>query len=216
MSRSGFSFDPSNTQSLTDSDVTLLANKKGNKTITRASLEDILGGWRDLLGPLSSAKIPASSAPSWSAFGPSGGLYAYSFAVNDQLFVTYHIDHDMKQGATMYPHMHWSTDGTDTNTVKWEIEYSIASRDDDTPDTFPAPTIVNLEAAAPGTAWSHIVTEDATGVSTPEVDSLVMVKIKRVTNGGTENTDTVYGLTMDWHYPTDRYATKNRAPDFYT
>ena len=60
-----------------------------------------------------------------------------------------------------------------------------------------------------------MVTEDATGFTVPEVDSLILLELKRVTNGGTENTDTVFGLFVDLHYQTSMYATPNRSPSFY-
>jgi len=179
-----------------------------------ADIENRLTGWRDMLGPFASGKIPAASAPTWAAFGSDGVIYQYQFALNDIIFVSYHADHDMEQSATMYPHMHWSTSGTDTNTVKWRIDYSIAARIGEA--AFPAVSTVYCEAAPNGTAWSHYVTEAASGVATPTVDSMALVKITRVTNGGTDNTDDVFGLTMDWHYPVDRYATPSRDPDFYT
>jgi hypothetical protein len=48
-----------------------------------------------------------------------------------------------------------------------------------------------------------------------EPDELILVTLRRVTNGATENTDSVFGLTVDFHYEADRAATPNKAPDFY-
>jgi len=42
-----------------------------------------------------------------------------------------------------------------------------------------------------------------------------LVTLKRVTNGGTDNTDDVFGLMVDLHYQSDRDATRNKVPDFY-
>lgn len=193
----------------------LIIQKSGETTVKKVQVNDLFGGWRDLIMPFTSSGVPPTSAPTLTTF-VSGSVQQYVFAVNDYVAMTFHIDHDMKQGATMYPHMHWSTDGTSTASVKWEVQYTVAARNDVTEAAFPAPTTLNLEASPNGTAWSHYVTEDATGVATPTVDSLICVTVKRVTNGGVDNTDAVFGLTLDWHYPTQMYATKSRAPDFYT
>jgi len=196
-----------------DTDDEFVMQKNGASVLTRADVSDIFGGWRDLQAPIVGAGIPPSSAPSLATFS-SAGLYQYAFAVNDYAILTFHIDHDMKQNATMYPHVHWTTNGTSTASVKWELKYSVAAGHNQA--AFPTETTITFEEAASGTAFQHMITEDATGVATPEVDSLVVCTIKRITNGALENNNTVYGLTVDWHYPTQMYATKNRAPNFYT
>jgi len=48
-----------------------------------------------------------------------------------------------------------------------------------------------------------------------EPDELILVTLRRVANGATENTDTVFGLTVDFHYESDRRSTPNRSPNFY-
>jgi hypothetical protein len=49
-----------------------------------------------------------------------------------------------------------------------------------------------------------------------EPDELILVTLKRVTNGGTNNTDTVFGLMVDLHYESDRHVTRNKSPNFYS
>lgn len=39
---------------------------------------------------------------------------------------------------------------------------------------------------------------------------------KRVTNGGTDNTDGIFGFQADLHYEADVIGTPNRTPNFYT
>lgn len=171
-------------------------------------------GWRDLRTSLVAAATGAGT-PTLTVFGPSGNIKQRAFAVGDSVYLALHVDHDIKPGATCYMHVHWSTNGTSTNTVKWELDYTSAERDDVTHDTFGTDTTITLEAAPGGSAWEHIVTEDATGFTIPPVDSLVLIELKRVTNGGSENADTVFGLFVDLHYEADRYGTPSRAPGFY-
>lgn len=189
-------------------------------TMTAGWLESpIFGtGFRDLISPLSGAGVPSANAPTPTTFGTTttGTAYeAYSFAVNDYLYcMPFHVDHDVKPSGKAYIHVHWSTDGTSVNTVKWELTIRRALGHDQA--TFASTeAVVNLEQAASGTAWQHMVVEDATGITLTEPDEIILVTIKRITNGGTENTDAVFGLQVDFHYETDRYATPNKAPDFY-
>ena len=74
-----------------------------------------------------------------------------------------------------------------------------------------------LEGIFGGGAFQHVVTEtnDANAQLVPPVDSIIIMQVKRVTNGATENTDTIFGHFVDFHYQRERLGTRNRAPDFY-
>ena len=76
-------------------------------------------------------------------------------------------------------------------------------------------TDIYIEEAGSGTAWQHMTSEDTTGFVVPEVDSIILIELERVTNGGTDNTDAIFGLFVDLHYLADRYTTPNRTPNFY-
>lgn len=179
----------------------------------RLLLDNKLYGWKDNFANLTAAEVGAG-APTMTAFGPSGTVKQRSFIVNDSVYIVWHIDHDVAPGSTAYMHMHWATNGTSTNTVKWQISYTYAKGHQQ--EAFPTDTVLSLEAAPTATAWQHEITEDTTGFVIPEVDSLIVAEVKRVTNGGTDNTDTVFGLFADIHYLSDRSCTPSRSPDFYT
>lgn len=174
--------------------------------------------WQDYLTSISTGKTGAANAPTWTAVGPTGTNFAWAFGLNDYIQLAgFHVLHDIKRGSLMYPHVHWTTDGTDTNTVKWELSYTYAKGHDQ--EAFPADTVITVEQAASGTAWQHMISEvgDATGAFTaPEVDSIIMTRIRRITNGGIDNTDDVFGLFVDIHYQLDRAGTLNKAPNFYS
>lgn len=172
----------------------------------------IAEGWRDLRSSLVGTAAGAG-APALAVFGPTGNIKQMSFAVGDSVYVALHVDHDIKPGSTMYPHVHWSTNGTNVQAVKWQLSYIKALGHNQA--NFAADAVISVQEAAQGTAWRHMITEDAVGFVAPEVDSLIMIELKRVTNGGTENTDVVFGLFVDIHYMADRNATPNRVPSFY-
>lgn len=171
--------------------------------------------WEDNLTSLITSR-PGSTAPTLRAFGPTGNIQQWDFGINDFVYTAgFHIGHDIKPGSKMYPHVHWSTNGVDTNIVKWELSYTFAKGHNQ--EAFPAEATLNLEEAGSGTAWQHMITEatDAEAFTAPEVDSLILMKFRRVTNGGTNNGDQCFGIFVDLHYQKDRFGTPNKAPDFY-
>ena len=181
------------------------------------SIPNVYDEWYDLLAPISSAgRRGATSDFDWTDYNATG-IYQPDFALNEDGICVFHINHDIKRGSKMYPHVHWSTDGVDTNPVHWELNYIYADRNDTTPSTFSAKQTVTLVGTPTGTAFQHIVTEtnDANAIDSLEVDSVILLQIKRVTNGATDNTDTVFGHFVDFHYQRERLGTPNKAPDFY-
>ena len=172
-----------------------------------------IDGWSDLRAALVGSGLGAA-APSLTVFGPSGNIKQFKFGIGDTVYVGMHWSHDIRPGSTVYPHVHWSTGGTSTATVKWQLDICTASGHNTA--NFPADTTVYLEEAAHGTAWRHMITEHATGFAIPEIDALTLISLTRVTNGGTNNTDDVFGLFLDFHYQTGPYyGTPYRTPNFY-
>ena len=173
-------------------------------------------GWRDLITAVSAAGVPISSAPTSTAFGPSGLREEYAFAINDYVFCQpFHINHDIKPGGLAYIHVHWSTSGGDTNTVKWEFQVTRAKGHNQ--ESFGAGVSIFVTQAAHVNAWRHMVAEVslADALTLTEPDELILITLRRVTNGGVNNNATVYGLLVDIHYEADRNTTINKAPNFY-
>lgn len=173
--------------------------------------------WEDLTTGISSGKVPAANAPTWdSAMGNGGTQGAYKFAVNDYIDLEpFHIKHDIKPGSKMYPHVHWTISSTATESVKWQLTYSIAKGHQQ--ESFPVSSTVTVEGTPTGDAWEHMISEvtDANAIDAPEVDSLIFCRLTRITNGGSDNANNIFGLTVDMHYQKDRFGTPNKAPDFY-
>ena len=172
--------------------------------------------WDDMLTAISSGKIGAANAPNWTAFGPTGTNFQWVFSLNDYIQLSgFHITHDVKPGSKIYPHIHWTTDGTDTNTVKWRLSYTLAKGHDQ--EAFPVDATRDLEQAGSGIAWQHMIVEvsDTAAIEVPEIDTIIILRLERVTNDGTDNTDDVFGIYVDLHYQKDRFGTPQKAPDFY-
>ena len=174
-------------------------------------------GWKDLVMPLSLAGVAAANQPALVAFGPSGLREELAFDVGDYVFVgPMHVNHDAKIGGKAFVHVHWSTNGTNVQPVKWEFQISRALGHNQ--ENFPAPTSIFVTQTPHGTAWRHMVAECALAdaLTLVEPDELLLVTLRRVTNGATNNTDSVFGLCVDFHYESDRHATLNKAPDFFS
>jgi hypothetical protein len=76
---------------------------------------------------------------------------------------------------------------------------------------------VYVEQAAVGTAWEHMIAEvgEDQVLYFTEPDELLMVTLRRVAATTDENTDTVFGLQVDFHYEAEFYGTPQKAPNFY-
>lgn len=186
---------------------------EGDKFGTPASSDF---GWADITAPISVRGVAATD-PSWTQIS-TGPFYAFAFGVGDYVWQPFHVPHDIVPGSDVHFHVHWLPSGTDSNTVKWQFDYAYAKGFNQ--EAFdPAGASVTAEQAGPGVAYQHMVTEsDAVTISgLTEPDGIIYVRFGRVTNGGTDNTDTIYVLTADIHYQsTGMPATKNKAPNFYT
>lgn len=173
-------------------------------------------GWKDLISSISSARVPPSNAPTADTFGPVGVRQEFRFAVGNYIFIQpFHTNHDIVPNGKAYLHVHWSTNGTNVQPVRWRMDIMRAKGHSQ--ESFAAVDSVEVTQSPMGVAWSHVVSEasDAQALTMTEPDELFLVTLTRIANGGTENTDKVFGLTVDFHYESDRDTTPNKSPNFW-
>ena len=172
--------------------------------------------WKDMISAVSAGKVPASSAPTLTGFG-SGLRQEYAFAVGDYIWIQpFHVNHDILRGAPAYPHVHWTQNGSNTNSVKWRLEIHRAKGHGQ--ETFnTTPTEIFIEQTPVTPSYHHMVAEcsDNDALILTEPDELIMITLQRVTNGATDNTNNIFGLTVDLHYQAATIGTINKAPNFY-
>jgi hypothetical protein len=173
--------------------------------------------WDDITGEIT-VKGGGANNPSWAAF--QGGIYAYqcSASTMQEVWIDFHILHDIAPGTLLYPHVHWSTTGTNTGVVRWGIEYTVAKGHQQ--QAFPATTTVYVEQAGSGTAHQHMIAEvslaDAIPATNIEVDALVMTRIFRdASHANDTQTDPAFLLMADLHYQKQYLGTLNKSPNFY-
>lgn len=171
-------------------------------------------GWRDIVTQIV-VRGTGSTDPTWAQIG-GGNFFAYTFDINDRAWMGFHVPHDIVPGSDIHFHAHWLPSGTDPAVVKWEFAYTYAKGFNQEAMNATG-TIVTAEQLAPGVALQHMVTEtDAVTIpGLTEPDGIIYCRIRRITNGGTDNTDTIFLLTTDVHYLSNSLATPNKAPDFY-
>ena len=172
-------------------------------------------GWRDILGTINTRGLGATD-PDWGAIA-GGVMSAYKFSLNDVCWISYHIPHDYVPGTSWHSHVHWLPDGTNTAAVKWQMEWMYAKGHNQGAFNVGSITTTSASDTPGGTAYQHYVTESTANSSTNiEPDGIIYMKISRVTNGGTDNTDDIFVLQCDLHYQSTNIGTKAKAYPFYT
>lgn len=179
-------------------------------------IDNETAGWSDLTADLSAGKAVGVNAPTWATFRDGISAYSFSASTMNEMWVTFHVNHDAYVGSTFYPHIHWAANTTDTGVVRWGIEYTIAEGHNTA--NFPASTTIYLEDTVSSSAqYQHRIIEcsDAQAITMPDVDSLLMFRIFRDAAHANDTFGGVaFGLTVDIHYRRNKFATKNKAPNF--
>lgn len=175
-------------------------------------------GWQDLIAPFINANAGGTVPPSWEAMG-ANGHYGMRFTDGESLFVTFHILHDFKVGAKVYPHIHFLCDIAMTagDTVTWKIHYTIAKGHQQGESLTGTRTTITLVYTADGTevAGEHIVLEatDAQALPYMEPDTLMHCEFEMDSELVT-GTAKIFGLQGDLHYQSDDVLTNEKTAPF--
>jgi len=180
-------------------------------------------GWQDITASLNSARVAGSKPPTWTAM--IGGIYAWKFSATaeNEAWISFHMPHDMALSypendgtfvaPKIFPHIHWTPDGTDTGTARFGFEWTYAKGY--ALDSFGATATIYVEQAADGTAMKHYIAETADDAAIQsadfETDGLLLLRIFR--DGAHANdtlTDDCWITFMDLHYLSDGLLTVER------
>jgi hypothetical protein len=172
------------------------------------------GGWKDVIGR-AVARTTGATVATFEQIGATV-FYANKFDLNDEMWFELHIPHDF-EGSNIYLHAHWVASGTNANAVKWQFDWTTAKGYGRGEFNFASPT-TDYATTTPGGStaqYRHFISETAAQNSANyEIDGLVMVRLKRITNGATDNTDSIYLLFCDAHYQSNGSPTLNRNYPF--
>lgn len=190
-------------------------------------------GWHDLLGDII---VRGSGAADPAYLTYRGNVRAYFFAVNDEVFLNFHVPHDYLPGSDIYIHAHWSqaaktkagaASGTVTGgSVTWGFEVTYAKGHQQA--EFPATVNPTVAQSCSTTTFHHHIAEVQLSAATPsgtqidsdslEVDGIILVRVYLSANGITVSSGSVPAPVLhfvDIHYQTTNIGTKNKAPGFY-
>jgi hypothetical protein len=187
-------------------------------------------GWNDLLG-MPNIRVAGANDPTWNIYQGSLRQFQYSNVIMNEMWFTYHIQHDYKPGSDIHIHTHWSQTTIDSGgpagvpgNVKWYIDVSYAKGHNQA--AFSAPITTSITQTASGTQYQHMLAEVQLSASSPsgsQIDSALLepdgVLIVRLYRNPADAADTLNQAPFlhfcDIHYQTDRVNTKNKAPNFY-
>lgn len=192
-----------------------LSLRSGNGLKVGSASASTTYGWRDIVGQL---HIKGSgNDPAWVKMG-TGPFYAHKLDVGKEMWFAYHVPHDYVPGTPVHLHTHWVQDGSSSSTVTFYYAYSFAKGFNQQAFDVNGSTATSKQAGA-GIPWQHMISEtNEITLTSIEVDSLIMVRLRRASSaesGDTSNSNSILIFLADIHYRSNGMATKNKEPNFY-
>ena len=161
--------------------------------------------WEDIQVPGFSVITQGSADPDLEIFKDNTRAYAFDDNTEQEVFFTVQLPHSMKQGSTIYPHVHFSTatGGSGTEVVRWVLEYFWANIDQ-VYSGATASTAAGTETIA-SNAYTHQVTKSfdsiTPGAGTQDkISSILICRLYRDVDVANDFTGDVYFLQFDIHY----------------
>lgn len=182
--------------------------------------------WADLIGEVH-AKGTGPTDPSWATY--RGGIKAFQFTVNDEVWLAFHLPHDYVPGSDIHIHAHWSHIATTVTggSVTWGFEVTYSKGHNQA--AFAAPITTTITQNASTTQYQHMIAEVQLSAVLPsaaqidsdsiEVDGMILVRAYlsannlTVSGGGTPEP---FLHLVDIHYQSTGIGTKNKAPNFWS
>jgi hypothetical protein len=176
----------------------------------------ISDGWKDNIVMLNLGQSGGVAEPDFEDFINGMKQWAFSPSTIEELYITFHIDHDYKPDSAVFPHIHWTPSSNATGVVRWGIDISRAKGHSQ--EAFNTNTTIYIEQEAGGVDRMHHVAEYATGIfggGDLEPDTVLICKVFRdATHPNDTYPDDAFGIACDLHYESDRNATPQKTPDF--
>ena len=177
-------------------------------------------GWHDLVSTLKSAND--ASSPTSTVY--RGGIKAWQFDEQNELFIDFHLPHDYVSGTTLFIHSHWSHNSTHVTggSVTWAFEMMYAKRRDETP--FPVPITASVVSPINIVQYSHLVHETSCSVAGGsgvaidtnelEVDGVIQCRVYLDSNDITTDDASIVDPFLhfvDLHYNSTGIPTKEKG-----
>lgn len=173
--------------------------------------------WRDEKASFT-IKSTGNSNPTIGEYLPGFTGLIFSGTSMNQVWIDFHIDHDIALGTKIYPHVHWMPLTNTAGTVRWGFQYIIAKGHGQAAFPTESTTVYVNHAFTSGKQYFHMVTEvpeiDAILSSEVEPDSVIKMRIFRDAVNDSHN-ENIHAWQADLHYQVARIGTINKAPNFF-
>ena len=130
-----------------------------------------------------------------------GVLYAYKFSgtADNEIFFEVQMPHGWKEGTTIYPHVHWASNGTSTANVTWGLSYEWQNIDGLFGGAYS--TITNSIPASGVAKTQQISNISTIGITETDkkISSMILCRLYRAGNADSNN-DECFLLAFDIHY----------------
>jgi hypothetical protein len=191
----------------------------------KVDLEQPAYPWRDLVGDIA-IRGAGGADPTFAVY--RGNIRQFQFSVGDEVWLAFHIPHDLAKGTDLYVHAHWSHAAANVTggQVKWTFECTFAKGFDQ--QAFPATISASAIQTASATQYRHMVAEaqlstpngaaDKLDTNALEPDGLILMRAYLNDNSMTVSGGAVpepFLHSVDLHYQSTNVGTKRKAPDFY-
>ena len=186
-------------------------------------------GWRDLRAEIRTRGVGGTD-PNDTTY--IGNVKAYSFSVNDEAWIEFHISHDYVKGTDILLHFHWSHNSAivtgGTITIGADVTYAKGHNQAVFHATVNPTITATAIASASNGQYRHMIDEIQLSAVSPsaaqidtddlEPDGLILARVylsaNNITSSGAVPDPFIH--EVDIHYQSTNIATKANAPDFYT
>lgn len=140
-----------------------------------------------------------------------GNTKQYIFNINDEVQGGIEFIHSYQEGAGIFPHVHFVTNGLEgvDKDVQFELEYTISNAGTTFTDSFPATTTIvtgDITIPANTTDRTHVFIDfpsiSGTGL---EIDAYIIFRFRRIalTGGGSNPAAHPFAIAMGFHVEQD-------------
>lgn len=165
--------------------------------------------WDDLQIIVSTSRLPASNAPSWTAYKGSEVL-TFSKSATNTIYFSAQLPHTYKTGTDIEFHIHIVYPDANAGDSVWYFTWSWASMY----GSFPAESNSgNVICSSPTTADTHKLCElvaTIDGHTTPQgISSILLCSLSRIGGNGSDTYDNViYLIGADFHHQIDTIGSR--------
>lgn len=166
--------------------------------------------WRDFNFGVGALGVGASAPDLVSIAGTGLRLRAFDGNnITEQVYGSLEMDHDWKEGSTIYPHIHWMPTTANAGDVKWQLEYFWVP----VGGTVTGSTVITATQSSTGTAWNmHFLNFPSISGGGKTIGSQMMVRLFRIpTDGADTYPDDAVVVTFGFHVELDTVGSRQIA-----